>query len=80
MTHRALHAIADEIRGDWKNINYAAKQYLAPMFYLSSIDDMYGCDSAKGIVLYFLSNAGSWRGDTARRIKAELKAIAGVRR
>ena len=42
---------------------------------LSSIEDNYFLDSAKSIVLYFLANAQSWRGDVARRIKAELKAM-----
>lgn len=42
---------------------------------LSSINDCYGYDDARSIVLYFLCNAKSWRGDTAKRIKAELKAI-----
>ena len=72
---RALHEIAREIRKDWKNINYAAKPYLDAMFSLSSIKDHYGNDDAKSIVLYFLSNAGSWRGETAKRVKAELKQM-----
>ena len=42
---------------------------------LNTIGDSYGYDDGKGIVLYFLSNATSWRGDDARRIKAELKAL-----
>lgn len=33
----------------------------------------------RSIVLYFLSNATTWRGDDARRIKAELKKLAGVK-
>jgi hypothetical protein len=33
-------------------------------------------DSAESIVAYFLSNAATWRGADARRIKAELKALA----
>jgi hypothetical protein len=33
-----------------------------------------GFDSARSVVLYFLSNASSWRGDVAKRVKAELKA------
>jgi hypothetical protein len=38
------------------------------------IRDRFGHDDARGLVLYFLSNAGSWRGPVAKRIKAELKA------
>lgn len=75
-THRPLHVIANEIRTDWGNrINFAAKPYLDAMLCLDRITDTYGADSAKSVVLYFLSNASTWRGDTARRVKAELKAM-----
>ena len=75
-THRPLHVIANEVRTDWGNrINYAAKPYLDAMLCLDRITDTYGADDAKSVVLYFLSNASTWRGDTARRIKAELKAM-----
>jgi hypothetical protein len=37
--------------------------------------DRYGMDSGKSIILYFLANASTWRGDTAKRVKAELKAM-----
>ena len=32
-------------------------------------------DDGGSIVLYFLSNATTWRGEDARRIKAELKSL-----
>jgi len=80
---RPLHQIAAEIRKDWsanKNgIYFGAKPYLDAMSCLDSINDKYGMDSAKSIVLYFLSNASTWRGETAKRIKAELKAMAGIK-
>lgn len=79
METRALFEIAEDIRRTWKNPHYAAKPYLDAMGGLLSIDDNFGLDDAKSIVLYFLSNAGGWRGDDARRIKAELKSVAGVR-
>lgn len=72
---RPIHVIAAEIESDWKKVNYAARPYLDAMHCLSSIDSNYGFDSAKSVVLYFLSNANSWRGETARRIKAELKGM-----
>lgn len=72
---RPICEIAREINADWKKVNYAAKPYLDAMYGLVSIDDNYYQDSAKSVVLYFLSNATSWRGDTARRIKAELKGM-----
>ncbi len=73
--HRPLSNIAHDIRRDWKNVNFAAKPYLAAMFDLDQITDQYMFDSGKTIVRYFLANAASWRGDTAKLIKAELKEI-----
>lgn len=79
-TTRPLYEIASEIRRDWgSKVNYAAKPYLSAMSGLSSISDNYGYDDARSIVLYFLSNASSWRGENAKRIKAELKALANRR-
>jgi len=72
---RPISEIARDIRQDWKNVNYAAKPYLAAMSDLSSITDNYGSDSAESVVLYFLCNASGWRGPIAKSIKAELKAL-----
>lgn len=76
---RALHAIASEIEKTWPRVSPHARPYLDAMFALSSINDPYGCDSGKSIVVYFLSNATGWKGDDARRIKAELKSIASIK-
>jgi len=72
---RPIYEIARDIRKDWKNVSPYAKPYLDAMFSLDSIEDNYYFDSAKSVVLYFLSNASTWRGETAKRIKAELKAM-----
>jgi len=72
---RPLSNIAHDIRRDWKNVNYAAKPYLAAMFELDRITDPYMFDTGRGIVAYFLSNAASWRGPVAKLIKAELKSM-----
>jgi len=74
-TTRPLYEVAEEIRKDWKNIYFGAKPYLDAMSCLESINDNYGWDSGKSIVLYFLANASTWRGETARRIKKELNAM-----
>lgn len=74
-TPRPLYTIAADIRRDWKNVNYAAKPYLEAMSGLDAISDQFGMDSGHGIVAYFLGNASSWRGDKAKAIKAELKAM-----
>lgn len=72
---RKLYEIAREIRADWKNIYFGARPYLDAMGSLESIDDSYGLDSADTIVRYFIANAGTWRGETARRVKAELRSL-----
>jgi hypothetical protein len=76
---RLLSVIADEIREDWDKIGEEvfphAEPYLQVMETLSSINDSFGQESGKSIVLYFLSNATHWRGDVARRVKAELRGL-----
>jgi len=72
---RPIYIIAAEIKADWKNIWYGAKPYLQAMSQLDSIEDTYGESSAKSIILYFLSNAEYWRGNTAQRIKKELNTL-----
>ena len=72
---RNLYEIAAEIESDWKKPYFGARPYLMAMKVLGSINDVYGQDSADDIVLRFLSNASTWRGDVARRVKAELKAM-----
>jgi hypothetical protein len=74
-TVRPLSVIAAEINRTWPNVYFAAKPYLRAMFALNTIDDDYGYEDGKSVVNYFLSNATTWRGDDARRIKAELKAL-----
>jgi len=76
--HRPLRVIADEISTDWLRVYFGAVPYLDALHDLDRITDDYGQDSARSIVLYFLANAQGWRGATARRIKAELKTIAGL--
>jgi hypothetical protein len=72
---RPIHEIAYEIRRVWKKPYFGAVPYLDAMCGLSSISDKYGFDDARSIVLYFLSNAGSFKGDDAKRLKTELKAL-----
>lgn len=78
---RSLQVIANEIKADWvaqgKATGFpAARPYRQAMQELKSMEDSYHADSVKSIVLYFLANASTWRGETARRIKAELKRMA----
>lgn len=76
---RPLYEIAREIRKAWTKVSPYAEPYLEAMESLNTINDNYYFDSGKSIVLYFLSNANTWRGEDARRIKAELKEMAGLK-
>ena len=76
---RALSVIANEIRKDWKNVSPYARPYLDAMATLGSIEENYMWDSGKSVVLYFLSNATTWRGEVAKRIKKELKMMCGLK-
>lgn len=71
---RPLYEIATEIENNWERVNYAARPYLDAMHHVSGIRDTYYHDSCETVVMYFLANAATWRGDVARRVKAELNA------
>jgi hypothetical protein len=77
---RPLYEIAqdalasDSLKG---NTRIYAEAYLKPMLSLSSVQENYMYDSGESIVIYALANLQHWRGDTAKRIKAELKAHLG---
>jgi hypothetical protein len=68
----SINQIATLIRRTWTNVNYAAKPYLDAMSCFNSVNDSYGMDTGKSVVLYFLCNASSYRGETARQVKREL--------
>ena len=72
---RPLSTIAREIKKDWQKMYFGAVPYWEAMSSLNSIKDMYYSDSARSVVLYFLSNASTWRGETAKRIKLELNQM-----
>ena len=75
---RKINVIAREIESDWKNVNYAARPYLDAMYTLETVDDMFIADTAQSVIGYFLANARSWTGETARRVKKELNKMIGV--
>jgi hypothetical protein len=80
-TVRSISTIAAEIRRDWRNkkrepsVNFSAKPYLRVMDQMDKITEPYFADSGKEIVMRFLCNASSWKGEVARRVKAELNAM-----
>tara|TARA_R110002020_G_scaffold268284_1_gene483467 strand:- start:3997 stop:4245 length:249 start_codon:yes stop_codon:yes gene_type:complete len=72
LKEKKLSEIAQIVRDDWANVNYAAAPYLDAMSTLDSIEDKYFLDDGDDIVIYFLANAQSWHGETARTVKKEL--------
>ena len=76
---RTIREIAREIKKDWKKVYFGAVPYLDAMMSLERITDKYIMDDAKSIIIYFLANAQTYRGETAKRCKAELKKLEGVK-
>lgn len=84
---RSLGAIAEEIAQDWPKVTETgtpsafgnvgqnpANPYWDAMRGMRNLDSRIGSDSAVYVVTYFLENTQGWRGETAKRIKAELRA------
>jgi hypothetical protein len=71
-----LHELAAIINreGTGKSWYTYAKPYVQAMYSLETAKDNYGFDTGDSIVMYALSNLEYWRGDTAREVKAQLKA------
>ena len=72
---RSLPEVVADIRRDWKKPYFAAVPYIQAMSELESVNDKVMLDSGREIVQRFLSNASLWRGETAKRCKAELRAM-----
>lgn len=72
---RPLFQIAADIYKNWPRASIHALPYIHAMRHLNTMADSYGADSALSVVLYFLSNANTWRGAEAKRIKDELKTM-----
>ena len=72
---RSLETIANEIQKDWKTMPEYARAHFRAFQFATDMSEMYGLDSVKWEVAYFLGSAQTWKGDTARRIKKELNAM-----
>ncbi len=78
---RTLREIAVEIESNWHPINnFGAKTALNDMKQMGLIYAPYGADpSGYAVVGSFLSFAIGWRGEVARRVKKELRAMCNQR-
>jgi len=75
---RPIYQIAREIQADWKNIG-PYYDYLKPLFIYNKIDEadpkLGFKGAARSAVQSFLCNCSTWKGETAKRIKMELKEM-----
>ena len=72
---RSISSIAYDIKRVWAKPYFGAKPYLDAMTQLNNINDKYFHDDAKSVIMYFLANASTFRGNDAKVLKAELKAM-----
>jgi hypothetical protein len=72
---RLIFEIGADIASSWTCPYFGAVPYIRAMMSLSTLRDGYGEESAPDIIAYFLANSGTWRGDDARRLKAELRSL-----
>lgn len=71
-----LRALPESHMARWAGLAQAE-----PLMYLDKITDNYFDDSAEYVVACLLGNISGWRGDDAKRVRAELKAhLATVQR
>lgn len=74
---RTFAEIAREIKKVWAKPYFGAVPYINAMVMIDSSDknSPYLCENAESVAKYFLANAQTWRGEDAKRIKAELKSM-----
>lgn len=82
---RTFSDIAAEVLNLWKtkygkNLPWSLKcalPYLQAMLECGTTDKnaRYYAETVESVVIYFLANITNWRGDDAKRIKAELKSM-----
>lgn len=80
LSELSIAEIADIIRKDWRKtkgkVHEFAVPYVDAMSCMEKITDTYIAESGKTIVAYFLSNASTWQGATAKEIKTYLNKIS----
>lgn len=73
---RPLYEIADEIARDWgSKVSPAARPYVDALRRMDTVAGGYGFDTGEDVILRFLGNATGWRGEVAKRVKAELRSM-----
>lgn len=72
---RKICVIAQDIKKDWLKPSPYALPYLNAMLEVEELDDSYGADEGRTVVLYFLSNASTYRTPLAKTYKKELNDL-----
>lgn len=73
---RPLYEIGAEIKRDWgRRMNGAAAPYVDGLCEVNGPTDRWALETGADAIQGFLNNAQTWRGEVARRVKAELKEI-----
>jgi hypothetical protein len=72
---RPLHEIAEESVLNWPERYFDAVPHIHGMRRIEKVTDRYEVDDGEGLVHYFLVNARTWRGEVAKRVKAELREM-----
>ena len=72
---RTISSIMADVKKAWAKPNFAAVPYIAALSTLRTVNDVYIHEDARSLILYFLSNASSFRGPQAKALKAELRAL-----
>jgi len=75
MEARSISSIARDIKRVWVKPYFGAKPYLDAMMSLDGINSRFYEDSASSVVMYFLANASTFRGNDAKVLKQELKNL-----
>lgn len=79
LTKLSLCDLGYLIKEDWKKPYFGAVPYINALTQIYSIGGRYYAEDAHSIVLYFISNASTWRGPVAKAVKAELKRRAKIK-
>jgi hypothetical protein len=75
----SLSAIARFVHKDWPRPYFGCVPYMEAMLSLERVTDTFGADTGQYVVRGFLSNCATYRGASARVVKAELNARLRVR-
>ena len=62
-----------------KQVYFGAVPYLQALNQLETIEENYGLDSGRSIVLYLLGNLQTYKGEIARNVKKQLKKLANIK-